>query len=226
MAPFWPQVRNCITRCISTIIDEVEADYVSSDDYFPYGDGQEERDLIDDSNEDFKEFPTISLQFLRSPLRVRSITYAETAFKTFNSLKPHIDRAPLGNRILEVLTDLFPEPRPGTQDEVPIHIIIPTTGYTTDKPEDTIDTLLMGLDALRISDDKISITMYQVGSNPDASAKLEAYETVYNTWGAERDLVYSERSAPGRPGAIGNGAISSRKLFRAMSRGLELRGTI
>lgn len=217
-------MRDCITRCISTIINEAETDYVPSRDYFPYGDGQEEEDLFNEDN--WEEFPTMSLQFLNSPLSLRSITYAEKAFQTFNSFTPHIGQTPLGTRISEVLADLFPEPRPGTKDEIPIHIIIPTAGYATEKPQDTIGILLRELNGLRLSDDKISITMFQVGSDPGAAARLEAYEIVYNSWGTQRDLVYFEHSGTGLPGAIGSGATSPRKMLRAVSRGLELRGSI
>lgn len=199
-------------------------EHIPSRDYFPYGDGQEEGDIV--AENDCGEFPAMSLQFLNSPLSLSSITYAETAFQSFNFCRPHIGRTPLGTRISEVLIDLFPEPRPGTEDEIPIHIIIPTAGYATDKPEDTIGTLLRVLNALRLSDDKISITMFQVGSDPGAAARLKAYEIVYNNWGTRRDLVYAEHSGMGLPGAIGSEATSPRRMLRAVSRGLELRGSI
>lgn len=82
-----------------------------------------------------------------------------------------MDCAPLGSRILEVLADLFPEPRLGAPD-VPVQMVIPTIGYTTDQAEDTVNALLAGLDILNISD-KIHITIYQVGSNLFIAARLE-----------------------------------------------------
>ena len=230
MAPFWTHVGHCVTRCISTIIDEAEAEagYVSLVDCSPYGDGQdeEEGEVVEEGSEPWKEFPTISLHFLRSSQRSTSIRYSDTAALTFNAVSPHLDGAPLGSRILEVLTDLFPQPRLGAPDDIPIQVIIPTTGYITDRAEDTVNALLTGLDALNISDDKIHITIYQVGSCPYAAARLESYESVYNTWAGRRHLVYAERSAAGEPGAIGNGVLSSRRLLRAVSRGLELSGRI
>lgn len=228
MAPFWTHLGDCVTECMSAIIDKAEADYVSLADYFPYGDGQEE-DKGEDVGErsgPWRDFPTMSLQFLRSSRGLSSILYSEAAASTFNDVSPHLDGAPLGSRILEVLADLFPEPRLGAPDDIPIEIIIPTTGYATDRAEDTVSALLTGLDALNISDDKLHITIYQVGSNPYAAARLEKYESVYNTWAGQRDLVYAERSAAGAPGAIGNGVLSSRRLLRAVSRGLELSGRI
>ena len=227
MSRFWPEVEACVVECISAIIDKAEMDYVSPTDYFPYDEVmREEKEEVDDGTTVFKEFPTISLQFLRSPQQLRSIMYSETATHTFRSVRPHIDRAPLGNRILEVLNDLFPDPRPGTPDEIPIQIIIPTAGYTTDEPEDNVNALLMGLDDLNIRDEKFNITMYQVGSDLGAAAKLEAYEMVYNTSSFRRDLVYAEGSLSGETEAIGNGPLSPRKLFKAVERGLEIRGTM
>ena len=41
----------------------------------------------------------------------------------------------------------------------------------------------MAIDALGIGEERIAITIYQVGSDSEAASKLESYDTVYNSWG-------------------------------------------
>ena len=66
MTPCWSQLGLCIARCVFTIIDTAEYGYISSDDYFLYGEGEEEEEIGESDNKDYQESTTISLYFLNS----------------------------------------------------------------------------------------------------------------------------------------------------------------
>ena len=64
-----------------------------------------------------------------------------------------------------------------------------------------------------------------MGSDSEAASRLEAYDTVYNSWGCERDIMHTELCSTAYPGGRGDGTVDARKLFRAVSRGWETRGS-
>ena len=147
MTPFWSELGLCIARCVSTIIDTAEDGYILSDNYFPYGEGEEEKEIGESDDEDYQESTTISLHFLNFIWNLKSLAYPNSVLGAFERIMPQNYLIPLGSRIFEVLADLFSCPpssvRP-VSPRLPIHIIIPTAGHTTDNPENTIDYFLMG----------------------------------------------------------------------------------
>lgn len=226
MAPFWDELKICIARCVLTTVQSAEDGYVSWDDYFPYGEGIDEDDLREEPDiEAHQEQGTINLAFLNSDYRSRSIIYANTVLRAFNSVIPSSDRTPLGSSIFDAVCDLYPCLAP-SGPALPIHIIAITVVHTTEPPEANFESMLMALAALDIPEENVCMTVYQVGSSIQAARKLADYQMVFNTWGNERDWFSSELSFMAHPEGEGDGSIDANKLLFAAQTTWDRRGTV
>lgn len=228
MSNYWREVEFCVTHCIAAIIDQAETDFVPAEDFFPYEEISDYEDTDDEDDESIHrpEFPNMSLQFLRSHEKLSSIIYTDMVTQIFESVMPHVEDAPIGDRILDILHELFPKPRLDTSEEVPVQIIILTAGYTTDEPEENVNEFFESLDELNITDEKFNITMIQLGSCLGAAAKLEEYELVYNTSDTRQNLVHTQSSLSCDSDSAVDEPLNPRKVFKAVSNGLEIRGAL
>lgn len=219
MSERWSEVAICIARTATLIVNAIGKRQLSPEEY-PYNYEGSVKGIRSTKNE---ISPSLSLYFMDSAVKMRDLTYPDTVLKAFEAVPPVSKRTPLGEKLFDIVADMFPysPPNQTPESERPyLNIIVLTAGYITDDPVRSIESFRSAMEALDIKDEQVHITLFQVGCNGRASNLLDSYDQVYNSWGSEsgRNMVYTEICEDGRQ------TIGVRSLLRAVTRGMQRRG--